>query len=57
MIHSDRWNPLGGNEDITDIYKIISNGDNEYNPNWDKQKVEKQVIKPISKAKPKKEGI
>ena len=28
---------------------------NEYNPNWNKPKVEKQLIKPISKEKPKKE--
>jgi len=28
---------------------------NEYNPNWNKPKVEKQVIKPILKEKPKKE--
>ena len=28
---------------------------NEYNPNWNKPKVEKQVIKPIPKEKPKKE--
>jgi len=28
---------------------------NEYNPNWNKPKVEKQVIKTISKEKPKKE--